>query len=336
MENRFLGNSGLQISALVLGNWLTHGDQIEDKAAEKCIRTAVENGIYTFDTADAYANGAAEKILGRVLQDYPRESLVLISKVYWPVRTFGPNDAGLSRKHILESCHNSLRRLHTDYLDVYLAHRYDYQTPLEETMCTFADLVHQGKVNYIGVSEWYPDQIHRAAQLARELRIPLITNQAQYSMLWRTIEDGIIDACEQNGMAQLCFSPLAQGVLTGKYHPGESPKGKSRAAAKTGSKFISRWMDDELLATVQGLRRVAEEAGCRMNQLALAWLLARRNVAGVVFGSSKASQIEDNLKALDVKMDESLFAAVDEVLSQFVVYHQPDDVPRSPLQRPQS
>lgn len=334
MENRYLGNSGLKISSLILGNWLTHGAQIEDKAAEKSIRTALDNGIYTFDTADVYANGAAEKVLGRVLREVDRQDIVLMSKVYWPVKEYGPNDSGLSRKHIFESCHNSLKRLRTDYLDVYQAHRFDYETPLEETMVAFADLVRAGKILYVGVSEWYPDQIRDAAHLARELKIPLVSNQAQYSMLWRVVEDGVVETCEQNGMGHLCFSPLAQGVLTGKYQPGQRPKDKTRAANKVGAKFMSRWMQDDILTAIQGLRPVAEEAGCRVNQLALAWLLARPNVSGVIIGASKASQIEDNLGALDVKIDERLNALVDEVLGDFVVRTQPEDSPKSPLKRP--
>ena len=334
MDTRYLGNSGLKISSLILGNWLTHGAQIEDKTAEKIVRTALENGIFTFDTADVYANGAAEKVLGRALRDVDRQDLVLMSKVYWPVKGFGPNDAGLSRKHIFESCHNSLKRLRTDYLDVYQAHRFDYETPLEETMLAFSDLVRAGKILYVGVSEWYPDQIRDAAHLARELKIALVSNQAQYSLLWRVVEDGVVEACEHNGMGHLCFSPLAQGVLTGKYRPGDTPKEKTRAASKVGSKFMHRWMQDDLLAAVQGLRRVAEEAGCRMNQLALAWLLARPNVSGVIIGASKASQIEDNLGALDVTIDDHLNALIDDVLGDFVVHTQPDDYPKSPLKRP--
>lgn len=335
MEQRYLGYSGLKISSLILGNWLTHGNQIEDNTAEKCIKTALENGIYTFDTADVYANGAAEKVLGKALKDEDRRDLVIMTKVYWPVHIFGSNDCGLSRKHIMEAAEASLRRLRTDYIDVYQAHRFDYETPLEETMLAFSDLVRSGKVLYIGVSEWYPDQIRAAAGLAREMRVPLISNQAEYSMLWRTVEDGVIDACEENGMAHLCFSPLAQGVLTGKYRPGVAPKEKTRAASKTAGQFIrDRWMRDDLLQAVQGLRTIADKAGCKLNELALAWLLSRRNVAGIIFGASKPSQVEENLKALDVRLDEDVFGAIDAVLGDFIVRHQPEDRPKSPTSRP--
>lgn len=333
METRYLGNSGLKISAFILGNWLTHGAQIEDKAAEKCIRTALDHGIFTFDTADVYANGAAEKVLGRVLKDQDRQDLVIMTKVYWPVKHGGPNDEGLSRKHIMESIDNSMRRLKTDYVDVYHAHRFDYGTPLEETMVAFADLVRAGKVLYLGISDWDAEQIRQAAALARELRVPLISNQPQYSMLWRTPEsEGIIQASEENGLSQICYSPLAQGVLTGKYQPGKTPKDKTRAASKGGAEMIQRWMRDDLLSAVQGLRRVAEEAGCKMNELALAWLLSRRNVSAAIIGASKPSQIEENLGALRVSLDDSILAAIDQVLGDFVVYQSP--TPRSPLTRP--
>lgn len=334
MEHRYLGNSGLKISPIIYGNWLTHGDQVEEKAADKCVRTALDNGITTFDTADVYANTKAEKILGRALKDQRRESLVLMTKVYWPTGPMGPNDCGLSRKHIFESVHGSLKRLKTDYIDVYQAHRYDTETPLEETMVAFADLVRQGKVHYIGVSEWTAEQIRAGAELARQLRIPFISNQAQYNLLWRPIEAEIVPACEENGMSHVVFSPLAQGVLTGKYRPGEKAPSGSRATTKNGERMIRRWMEKDLLSAVQGLRRVAEEAGCKMNHLALAWLLARRNVSGVIIGASKASQIEDNLGALKVELEPGIFQAIDQVLGEHIRFDPALTAANAPQTRP--
>ena len=219
MDFRFLGNSGLKVSAISYGNWVTHGSQVEDESAHACVQAALDLGITTFDTADVYAGTRAEEILGRALASSRRESLEIFTKVYFPTGS-GPNDRGLSRKHITESIHASLRRLGTDYVDLYQAHRFDHETPLEETMETFADLVHSGKVLYVGVSEWSAEQIRRGVELARELRIQLVSNQPQYSMLWRVIEGQVVPTCEELGVSQIVWSPLAQGVLTGKYLPG--------------------------------------------------------------------------------------------------------------------
>ena len=226
MEYRHLGKSGLEISEIAYGNWITHGDQVEEQAAADCVRAALDEGITTFDTADAYAGGRAEEVLGRALQGVRRESLEIFTKVYWPTGK-GRNDRGLSRKHVIESAHASLRRLGTDYLDLYQAHRYDYETPIEETMRAFDDLVRAGKVLYIGVSEWRAEEIAAGLRVAAELGLDrIVSNQPQYNMLWRVIEPEIVPLCEKEGVGQIVFSPIAQGVLTGKYRARRAPAGR--------------------------------------------------------------------------------------------------------------
>jgi aryl-alcohol dehydrogenase-like predicted oxidoreductase len=252
MNHRHLGQSGLVVSEISYGNWITHGSQVEKDTAIACVRAALEEGITTFDTADIYAKTKAEEVLGEALANERRQGLEIFTKVYWPTGP-GMNDRGLSRKHIMESIHGSLRRLRTDYVDLYQAHRYDFETPLDETMLALADLVRQGKVLYVGVSEWTAEQIGRAAALARELKIPFISNQPQYSMLWRVIEAEVIPACEKLGMGQIVWSPMAQGVLSGKYLPGQPPPEGSRATSESGSQFIARFMSDEVLTHVQQL-----------------------------------------------------------------------------------
>src|SRR5262245_51323854 len=238
MEFRYLGNSGLKISEITYGNWLTHGSQVENEVATQCVRAALDEGISTFDTADVYANTAAETVLGEALKGERRESLEIFTKVYWPTGPGGPNDVGLSRKHILESINGSLRRLETDYVDLYQAHRYDVETPLEETMQAFADVVRAGKVLYIGVSEWTADQLRAGHALAQELNIQLISSQPQYSMLWRVIEDEVVPASRELGISQIVWSPIAQGVLSGKYLPGQPPPAGSRATSDSGADFV--------------------------------------------------------------------------------------------------
>src|SRR3954447_11539736 len=254
MDFRYLGNSGLKVSEISYGNWLTHGSQVENEQAKACVRAALDVGITTFDTADAYANTKAESVLGEALAGERRESLEIFTKVYWPTGPGGPNDSGLSRKHISESINGSLRRLGTDYVDLYQAHRYDTETPLEETMTAFADVVRQGKALYIGVSEWTAEQIRAGQELAAELKIPFVSNQPQYSMLWRVIEGEIVPTCRQLGVSQVVFSPIAQGVLTGKYRPGaEAPEGSRATDSKGGANFIKRFLEDRVLERVQAL-----------------------------------------------------------------------------------
>jgi aryl-alcohol dehydrogenase-like predicted oxidoreductase len=315
MEFRYLGNSGLKVSEIIYGNWLTHGSQVENDAATACVRAALDAGITTFDTADVYANGKAESVLGEALKGERRASLEILTKVYWPTGPGGPNDTGLSRKHIMESIDGSLQRLQTDYVDLYQAHRYDHETPLEETMQAFADVVRAGKAHYIGVSEWTADQIRAGQELARDLGFRLVSNQPQYSMLWRVIEGEVVPASQELGLSQIVWSPIAQGVLTGKYEPGAAPPEGSRATdEKGGADMIKRFLDDEVLTAVQGLRPVADDLGITMAQLAIAWVLANDNVAGAIVGASRPEQVESNAAASGITLDADVLARIDEVL----------------------
>ncbi|WP_404429334.1 aldo/keto reductase family protein [Microbacterium lacus] len=317
---RFLGNSGLKVSEITYGNWVTHASQVENDAAIKTVHRALDLGISTFDTADAYANTAAEVVLGEALKGQRRESIEIFTKVYWPTGPKGPNDTGLSRKHILESINGSLQRLDTDYVELYQAHRYDYETPLEETMQAFADVVRQGKALYIGVSEWTAEQLREGAALAKELKFQLISNQPQYSALWRVIEDKVVPASEELGISQIVWSPMAQGVLSGKYLPGQPvPDGSRATDQKGGDKFIQRFMNDDVLAAVQKLKPVAEQAGLTMPQLAIAWVLQNPNVAAALVGASRPEQLDDSVKASGVTLDADTMAAIDAALSPVAV-----------------
>ena len=318
MEFRRLGRSGLTVSEIAYGNWITHGSQVEEDAAHACVRAALDAGITTFDTADVYAGTRAESVLGRALHGVRRESYELFTKAYWPTGP-GPNDRGLGRKHLLESCEASLRRLGTDHLDLYQAHRFDLGTPLEETMLAYADLVRQGKVLYVGVSEWTAQQITDATALARELRVPLISNQPQYSMLWRVIEAEVVPACERAGLGQIVWSPIAQGVLTGKYRPGQAPPAGSRATDQRGSGFMEGLLDDRVLQRVQQLRPVADDCGLSMAQLAVAWVLQHDNVSAAIIGATRPEQVVENVKATGVRLEPEVLRRIDEVLGDVVV-----------------
>jgi len=317
MEFRRLGRSGLSVSEISYGNWITHGGQVQEDAARACVRAALDSGITTFDTADVYSGTRAEQVLGRALAGVRRAGYELCTKVYWPVGP-GPNDRGLSRKHLVEGCHGSLRRLGTDYLDLYQAHRFDAGTPLEETMLAFADLVRQGKVLYVGVSEWTAGQITEGAALAREMGVPMVSNQPQYSMLWRVIEAEVVPACERAGLGQIVWSPIAQGVLTGKYRPGQPLPEGSRATDPTGSSFIRRLLDDEVLTRVSRLRPVADEVGLSMAQLAVAWVLQNRNVASAIIGATRPEQVVENVKASGVRLEPEVLRRIDDVLDGVV------------------
>ncbi|HZN70656.1 MAG TPA: aldo/keto reductase family protein [Micromonosporaceae bacterium] len=317
MEFRHLGRSGMQISEISYGNWLTHGSQVEEDAAVACVRAALDCGITTFDTADVYAGTRAEAVLGRALTGERREGLEIFTKVYWPTGP-GRNDRGLSRKHIMESINGSLKRLQTDYVDLYQAHRYDWNTPLDETMQAFADVVHSGKALYIGVSEWAAPEIRAGAAMAQELKIQLVSSQPQYSMLWRTIEAEVVPACEELGIGQIVWSPIGQGVLTGKYLPGQPLPEGSRATDSTGANFIKRFMNDDVLERVQRLKPVAEQAGLSMAQLAVAWVLQNPNVSSAIVGASRPEQVHDNVKAAGVTLDAGIMKAIDEILDPVV------------------
>jgi aryl-alcohol dehydrogenase-like predicted oxidoreductase len=319
VEHRYLGRSGLKVSEITYGNWITHGSQAENDAAVACVRAALDAGITTFDTADAYANGAAETVLGEALKGERRASLEILTKVYWPTGPKGPNDSGLSRKHIMESIDGSLRRLQTDYVDLYQAHRYDVETPLEETMQAFADVVRSGKALYIGVSEWTAQQLRDGQALAAELGFRLVANQPQYSMLWRVIESEVVPAAEELGISQIVFSPIAQGALTGKYRPGQAPPPGSRATdEKGGADFIRRWMDDDTLTRVQALAPIASELGLTMPQLAVAWVLQNDNIAAAIIGASRPEQVADNVGASGVRLDADVLKRIDEALGDAV------------------
>ncbi|HQR26404.1 MAG TPA: aldo/keto reductase family protein [Nocardioides sp.] len=319
MEIRNLGASGLKISAIAYGNWLTHGSQVEEESATACVRQALGEGITTFDTADVYANTRAESVLGRALRGERREGLEIFTKVYWPTGPGAHNDHGLSRKHIMESINGSLTRLGTDYVDLYQAHRYDYETPLEETMEAFADVVHSGKALYIGVSEWRAEQIREAHALARELHVPLVSNQPQYNMLWRVIEAEVVPTCRDLGIGQIVWSPIAQGALTGKYRPGEQPPPGSRATDdKGGASMIQDWLRDDILERVQRLRPLADEAGLTLAQLAVAWVLQNDNVSAAIIGASRPEQVTENARAAGVRLDEDVLRAIDEITGPVV------------------
>ncbi|MFM1951774.1 MAG: hypothetical protein RJA33_568 [Actinomycetota bacterium] len=317
MEYRRLGSTGMYVSEIAYGNWITHGSQVEAEAAIKCVHAAIDSGITTFDTADVYAGTKAEKVLGRALKGVRRESYELFTKVYWPTGP-GKNDRGLSRKHIMESCHASLKRLGTDHIDLYQAHRFDVETPLEETLSAFDDLIRQGKVSYIGFSEWNAEQIKSALSIqdARGYN-RFVSSQPQYSALWRVIEAEVVPLSRKEGIGQIVWSPMAQGVLTGKYLPGKKPPAGSRATdKKSGANFISRWMGDDVLEAVQRLKPIADEAGLTIGQLSIAWVLANDNVSSAIMGATKPSQVKENVKASGVKLSADQLKAIDKALGK--------------------
>jgi voltage-dependent potassium channel beta subunit len=319
MNIRNLGSSGLKISEIAYGNWLTHGSQVEEDAALACVRQAIEEGITTFDTADVYANTAAETVLGKALKGERREGLEIFTKVYWPTGPGKHNDHGLSRKHIMESINGSLKRLGTDYVDLYQAHRFDYETPLEETMEAFADVVRQGKAHYIGVSEWTADEIRRGYELARELRIPFVSNQPQYNMIWRVIETEVVPTSEELGVGQIVWSPIAQGVLTGKYKPGQPhPEGSRATDQNGGADMISRYVRDDVLERVEQLRPIADEAGLSLAQLSIAWVLQNSNVSAAIIGASRPEQVTENVKASGVRLEPAAMKRIDDILEGII------------------
>ncbi len=316
MLYRHLGKYGVKVSEVSLGSWLTYGGATEDDAARACIEKAYDLGINFFDTANVYARGKSEEVVGRSLAPYARDSFFLATKVFYPMGD-GPNDRGLSRKHIFEQCHLSLKRLGTDYIDLYQCHRYDDETPLEETLVALDDLARQGKILYAGVSSWSAAQIAQAAELIRGHRLhPLVSNQPYYSLLGRGIEHEVVPTCEREGIGQVVFSPLAQGILTGKYKPGQPPPAGSRATDPSQNTWINPHdLSDATLTNVQKLGAIAESLGLSTAQLALAWCLRLKNVSSVIIGASRPSQVEDNAGASGVTLSPETLAAVDQALA---------------------
>jgi aryl-alcohol dehydrogenase-like predicted oxidoreductase len=332
MEFRRLGRSGMKVSEISYGNWLTHGSQVEADQATACVREALEVGITTFDTADVYAQTKAETVLGEALKGTRRESIELFTKVYWPTGP-GQNDRGLSRKHVLESCHASLKRLQTDYVDLYQAHRFDYETPLEETLRAFDDLVRAGKVHYIGVSEWKASEIQAALDIAGQMGFDrIVSSQPQYNLIWRVIEAEVVPLCEREGIGQIVWSPIAQGALTGKYLPGQPPPKGSRATDATGSAFIKRYMEDSVLERVQRLKPLADEAGLTLAQLAIAWVLANPNVSSAIVGATRPEQVRDNAAAAGRTLEPDLLAKIDEIFEGAIISD--PAMTKSPAERP--
>ena len=314
MEHRRLGDSDLEVSVIALGSWLTYSGGIGREQTEACTRAAFDAGITFFDTANVYGRGAAETAWGEILTGYPRDSYTLATKVYFPM---GGRDRGLSREQIHKQIDASLARLQTDYVDLYQCHRYDDDTPLEETMQALTEVVEAGKARYIGFSEWPPDRIQAALDLPGVAKF--VSSQPQYSALWRAPEAEVIPLCERNGISQVVWSPLAQGVLTGKYKPGEPPPAGSRARSSSMNRFISQWLTDEMLAAVQGLEPVAAAAGLTMPQLSLAWILRQPNVASAIIGATRPEQVHENAAAAGVTLSDDTLQAIDDALDPVAI-----------------
>jgi len=320
MQYRRLGRAGVRVSTIALGSWLTYGGSVAEEAAIQCIHKAYELGINFFDTANVYNQGGAEKVVGHALKDFSRDSFVLATKVYFPMGN-GPNDRGLSRKHIMEQCHASLRRLGTDYIDLYQCHRYDPEVPLEEVLRALDDLVTQGKVLYVGVSEWSATQIADAVYTARELNLDRIPqNQPIYNMLQRYIERDVLPLCEREGIGQVVFSPLSQGILTGKYKPGQQPQQGTRAADPTVNAFMQDLMNEKTLTAVQSLQTLAQESGYSLPQRALAWVRRKQIVSAAIIGATRPQQVEENAKASEITLTDDVLHQIDEILGEEVKY----------------
>jgi 1-deoxyxylulose-5-phosphate synthase len=315
MKYRQLGSSDLNVSEVILGSWLTYGGGVERQQAEACVRKAFEIGINTIDTANVYGRGAAESFLGEVLQGIDRTSYILATKVYFPM---SPEDQGLSANQIYKQIDASLQRLRTDYIDLYQCHRYDQNTPLEETMAALTEVVRQGKARYIGFSEWSPAQVRSALNIPDVERF--VSSQPQYSMLWRKPEAELFPFCAGNGIGQIVWSPLAQGVLTGKYKPGETIPQDSRAANDKMNGFMRDLLSDRILNAVQNLQPIAQRLNISMAQLALAWILRDQRVSGVIIGASRPEQVVDNAAAVDVHLDAAILQEIEEILSPTLAY----------------
>jgi 1-deoxyxylulose-5-phosphate synthase len=309
MRYRRLGSSDLEVSEISLGSWLTYGGGVAREQAEACVAKAFEVGINFIDTANVYARGAAESFLGEVLAGRPRDSYILGTKLFWPMN----GDSGLSREQVFKQLDLSLGRLKTDYVDLYQCHRYDFDTPLEETMEALTEVVRQGKVRYLGFSEWPPDRIQASLELPNVEKF--VSSQPQYSILWREPEREVIPLCEENGISQIVWSPLAQGALTGKYRPGAPPPAGSRAASQEMGWSMDRYRDDDVLEAVERLRPIADGLGITMAQLALAWVLREENVASAIVGASRPEQVEDNASASGIELDGATLRAIDDAVS---------------------
>jgi len=305
---RRLGSSDLEISEMSLGSWLTYGGGVGREQAEACVAKAFEVGITFIDTANVYSRGAAESLLGEVLSGRPRASYVLGTTLYFPMN----GDRGLSRGQVFKQLDLSLLRLRTDYVDVYQCHRYDFDTPLEETMEALTEVVSQGKVRALGFSEWPPDRIQAALDLPDVEKF--VSSQPQYSILWREPEHEVLPLCAANGISQIVWSPLAQGALTGKYKPGEAPAAGTRAASQQMGWSMDRFRDDDVLEAVQRLRPIADDLGITMAQLALAWVLREPNVAAAITGASRPEQVEENAAASGIELDDETLRAIDEAV----------------------
>jgi 1-deoxyxylulose-5-phosphate synthase len=310
MNFRKLGSSGLEVSEISLGSWLTYSGGVEREQAEACVKAAFEEGINFIDTANVYGQGAAETLLGDALSGYERSSYVLATKVYFPMTS---TDKGLSAAQIHKQIDASLKRLQTDYVDLYQCHRYDEDTPLEETMQALTEVVKAGKARHIGFSEWPVERIEQSLALPDMER--WVSSQPQYSILWRSPEGEVIPLCERENISQIVWSPLAQGVLTGKYRPGEQPPEDSRASSESMSGFMDRLMQDPVLEAVQRLRPIADGIGLTMAQMALAWVLRQPNVASAIVGASRPEQVRANASASGLSLDASTLAAIDEALN---------------------
>ena len=316
MQYRRLGKHGIKVSEVSLGSWLTYGNATAEETARACVEKAYDLGINFFDTANVYAAGRAEDVMGRALGAYSRSSYVLATKVYFPMGS-GPNDKGLSRKHIFEQCHASLKRLDTDYIDLYQAHRYDTDTPLEETLMAFNDLVRQGKILYYGVSQWSAGQIAHATDITRMGNLqPIASNQPFYNALGRDLEKEVMPLCGREGIGLVVYSPLAQGVLTGKYKPGQPLPEGSRASDPSQNMFLNQGkLDEGVLEKVQKLQPIAERNTLTMSQLALAWCLRRPEVSSVIIGASRPEQVEDNAGASGTKLSAADIEEMDAALA---------------------
>lgn len=319
MDYRRLGRAGIKVSTIALGNWLTHAGYVAEESAAACVKRAYELGITLFDTANAYNRGAAEEVLGRALKGYDRSSYVLATKVFFPMGD-GPNDRGLSRKHIVEQCHASLRRLQVDYIDLYQCHRYDEQTPLDETLRALDDLISAGKILYAGVSEWSAVQLGDAVAFAREHHMDqIVSNQPQYSLLHRAIERDVVPLCAREGIGQIVYSPLAQGVLAGRYKPGQPPPAGSRATDEAAGGFVRRWLQDDVLEAVAALEPIARDHGLTPGQLSLAWVLRQPTISSAIIGASRPEQIEENVGAVEAQVDDGTLAQIDEIIGPLAV-----------------